>query len=75
MVSAVFSEATTITNSGYHTPSLKPSVDVAEQSAAHELSLADMPPTYRPPISMFDLLETLQVSQHQLGVSSDLFYE
>ncbi|KAK7095189.1 hypothetical protein V1264_006634 [Littorina saxatilis] len=57
------SEATTITNSGYHTPSLKPSVDVAEQAAAHEIALADRPPVYRPPISMFDLLETLQLNR------------
>jgi hypothetical protein len=56
------SEATAITNSGYHTPSLKPCSDVAEQAAVHELALSDQPSYALPPISMFDLLEALQAS-------------
>ncbi|XP_076454582.1 transcriptional adapter 1-like [Babylonia areolata] len=61
---SLHSEATTVTNNGYHTPSLKPSVQTAEQTAAHELCLVDRPPGYRPPISMMDLLETLQLNKN-----------
>lgn len=64
------SEATAITNSGYHTPSLKPSSDVAEQMAAHELSLSGQPPLFRPPISMFDLLESLQLNRSVISSHS-----
>ncbi|KAK7504487.1 hypothetical protein BaRGS_00004353 [Batillaria attramentaria] len=56
-------EATTITNSGYHTPSLKPSVDVAEQAAAHELASATGAPHHGGPITLFDLLETFQLNR------------
>ncbi|KAL8625934.1 hypothetical protein ACOMHN_012526 [Nucella lapillus] len=60
---SLHSEATTVTTSGHHTPSLKPSVQTAEQTAAHELCLVDLPPLYPSPISMTDLLETLQLNK------------
>ncbi|PVD21712.1 hypothetical protein C0Q70_17512 [Pomacea canaliculata] len=65
--SSLNSEATTITSSGYHTPSLKPSVDAAEQIAIHELAtVSRTTQQQRGPISLFDLLKALQTNQSMI---------
>lgn len=67
-----FSEATSITTSGYHIPTIRPSTDLGEASAAKQISLAvDMPRT-RGPVTLFDLLEALQVSAHPTPITEDL---
>ena len=56
-----FSEATCVSIGGAHTPSLKPSLDVGEGIAAHQVSTVTVPPQSSGQITLFDLLETLLV--------------
>ncbi|XP_064615955.1 transcriptional adapter 1-like isoform X2 [Liolophura sinensis] len=66
------SEATSITTSGYHIPTIRPSTDLGEASAAKQISLAvDMPRT-RGPVTLFDLLEALQL--HKDSIPSHTVY-
>lgn len=56
-----FSEATTFSAVGAHMPSIRPSVETGCRDAAVQLACAGETPPARPPISMFDLYDALQV--------------
>ncbi|XP_041370639.1 transcriptional adapter 1-like [Gigantopelta aegis] len=53
------SEATCVSLGGSHAPSLKPSLDIGEGTAAHQVSTVTVPPQSNGQITLFDLLETL----------------
>lgn len=55
------SNATSIMASGEHVPSLRPSLEWAESEAAFEIACDDSAPYSFPPISLFDLYNSLQI--------------
>jgi len=64
--------ATSVTTQGLHAPSLKPSLALAQRDAAVRLACSDpRAPVYQP-ITLFDLLEALQV--HMSALPSHTVY-
>ena len=65
-INHVCSEATSISSRGIHMPAIKTSVEMGHRDAAMRLASAGhMPPT-KLPISLWDLLDALQVGQVSL---------
>ncbi|XP_076091348.1 transcriptional adapter 1-like isoform X1 [Mytilus galloprovincialis] len=65
------SEATSITANALHIPSRKPPFDIGSAQAAEQLSTAQFP-TSKGPVTLFELLETLQL--HRSSIASHSVY-
>ena len=57
----VFSEATSISCKGTQIPTIKPSIETGQRDAAVDLACTGAMPPPKPPISLWDLLDALQV--------------
>ncbi|XP_071154203.1 transcriptional adapter 1-like isoform X2 [Mytilus edulis] len=65
------SEATSITANALHIPSRKPPFDIGSAQAAEQLSTAQFPAS-KGPVTLFELLETLQL--HRSSIASHSVY-